>query len=286
MDKTSPKVFVIVLNYNGGKTIKPCLESVFGSDYPNFEAIVVDNASRDGSFELAKKFFSKANFILNGENLGFAAGNNVAIRFALEKFADYIFLLNSDAQVGKNTISRLVAEAEKNEKAGVISPVIYCPGGKIWHAGGRISWFKMRTVHEFEIKSNIPYETEFSSGCAMLVKKDVFRKIGLLSEKYFLYYEDADFCLRARKKRFQCLVVPGAEVFHWEKSQENQRSKTYWLVLSGLIFFKKNTPVIFRPWVSFYLILRKIKNWRDVRFTKSELAKIVQKAYQNYKSVK
>lgn len=279
-----PKVFIIILNYNGKDTIKECLDSVYRSGYPNFEAVVVDNASRDGSFELAKNYFSRTHFILNEKNIGFAAGNNVAIRFALEKFADYIFLLNNDATVEKDAISKLVNEAEKNKNGGIFSPIVYNGNGNVWFAGGRIKWLKMRAEHCRDALRCVS-TTDYISGCAMLIKKDVFREIGLLDEKYFLYYEDADFCLRARKKGFKCMVVPGARAIHYEKSERSTGGKTYWLVLSGLIFFKKNTPAVLKLWISFYTTLRKIKNWRDVKFKKNNLAEVVQKAYEDYKKL-
>src|SRR4030042_6977819 len=111
-----PKVFIIVLNYDGKDTIKACLDSVYKSDYPDFEIVVVDNASGDGSFEFAKNYFSGAHFIKNEKNIGFAAGNNIAIRFALEKFADYVFLLNNDAPIGKDTLSKIFNAAATNSK--------------------------------------------------------------------------------------------------------------------------------------------------------------------------
>lgn len=285
MKKYYPKVCAIVLNYNGGELTKDCLTSVYHSDYLNCEVVVVDNNSQDGSFELAKKYFSSAHFIKNEKNIGFAGGNNIAIRFALEKFADYIFLLNNDATVEKNAISKLVDFAEKNKEAGICSPIIYNQSGKIWFSGGKIKWLTMKSIHIAKILSNEPYETEFISGCAMLIKKDIFREIGLLDDRYFLYYEDDDFCVQARKKGFKCMVVPQARARHFEKSEENLENKVYWLVLSGLIFFKKHTPLIFRPWASFYLSLRKIKNWLDVRFRKDGLSRAVQRAYGDYKKL-
>lgn len=284
--KKYPKVFVIVLNYNGKETIIECLKSIYRQDYPSYELVVSDNDSHDGSLELAKNYFSGAHFIKNEENIGFAAGNNVAIRFALEKFADYIFLLNNDATIEKDTLLKLVSLAEKDKKAGIISPVILNGSGNIWFAGGKIKWLAMKAAHFFRTnKTNGTYLTDYISGCAMLVKKDVFREIGLLDEKYFLYYEDADFCLRARKRDFKCLVVPSAKVTHLEKSEGNLENKTYWLVLSGLIFFKKNTPRLLKPWIGFYSFLRRMKNWLDVKFGKNKLAKVVQKAHKDYKKI-
>ena len=85
-----PTIFVVVLNYNGKDTLAACLSSIYQSDYCHFEVVLVDNASNDGSFELAKNQFSRAHFIKNPTNLGFSRGNNIGIRFALEKFADYV----------------------------------------------------------------------------------------------------------------------------------------------------------------------------------------------------
>lgn len=281
--KTFPKVFVVVLNYNGKNTIKQCLDSVYKSDYPNIELVVVDNNSTDESFELARKYHGKSHFIKNEKNVGFAAGNNVGIRFALEKMADYIFLLNNDAQVEMNTISRLIEEMEKDEDLGIGAPIIKkYPDSSIWYAGGKIKWTRMRAVHNFQVESDHPYETEFASGCAMLIKKDIFKRVGLLDDKYFLYYEDADFSHQARREGFKIKVVPDAIVGHIEKSEENLSQKIYWLVISGIIFFKKNSPQILKPWIFIFLIVRKIKNKLDIIFKKDNLSKVVNKAYKDY----
>ena len=286
MKNDFPKIFTVILNYNGRDTILKSLKSVYLQDYPNYELVVADNCSLDESPALAKKYYSGVHFIQNGENFGFAAGNNPAIRFALEKFADYVFLLNNDAMLEKNTLSRLVKAAEEDKKAGILSPLILRADGSIWYAGGKIRWFKMRAEHIFKIEKQEPYETKFASGCAMLIKKDVFREIGLLSEKYFLYYEDADFCVRAAKKGFKVLTVPDAKAVHLEKSEEVKSEKVYWLVLSGLIFFKKNAPAIWKPWIKIYTFLRKIKNRLDVKFKDDEISLAVQKAYGDYKKIK
>ncbi|GBE16975.1 N-acetylglucosaminyl-diphospho-decaprenol L-rhamnosyltransferase [bacterium BMS3Abin15] len=284
----SPKIFIIILNYNGESTIKQCLNSVFQMDYPNFEVVVVDNNSSDGSLELAKGFFPKAHFIKNEKNVGFAAGNNVGVRFALEKMADYVFLLNNDALIKKDTLLKLVDAAEKDKNAGVVGPVIFKGNtDDIWFAGGEIKWLTMRAVHDNSgVNSRVnSFKTQYVSGCAMLIKKEVLKKTGLLSEDFFLYYEDVDFCVQAEKNGFYSLIVPGAEVFHFEKSEQNKKSKTYWLVISGLIFFKKNTPLFLKLWMYFYLFLRKRKNKKDVK-NNNELAREVQRAYNDYKNAK
>jgi hypothetical protein len=264
-----------------------CLDSVLKLEYPNFETVVVDNNSTDGSLELAKSLFSRFYFIKNEKNIGFAAGNNIGIRWTLEKMADYVLLLNNDAVIQKDALSILIEEAEKNGKAGILSPLIFKGNTQeVWFAGGKMKWLAMKNVHVNEQKSQDSYETQYITGCAMLIKKEVFQKIGLLDEDYFLYYEDADFCVRAKKSGFKILIAPSAEVYHYEKSEENREDKIYWLVLSGILFFRKNTPAILRPWMRIYLFLRKLKNRMDLRDEKNKEAKVVRKAYDDLEKFK
>jgi GT2 family glycosyltransferase len=282
-----PKIFIIILNYNGADVIKKCLASVLKVDYPDFEVVVVDNDSTDGSLEIAKANFSKAHFIKNEANLGFAAGNNIGIRFALERMADYVLLLNNDTEVEKDFLTKLVSVAEADEKIGIASPVIFSGANRqIWYSGGGIRWLKMKTSHANNASIAESYETDFITGCAMLVKAAVFKGIGLLDEDYFLYWEDADFSLRAKRAGFKNMVVAGAWVYHFEKSEGNLKNKTYWLVVSGLIFFKKNAPVILKPWFWGYVYLRRTKNWLDVLLKRNDLAPTVQKAYRDFKKIK
>jgi len=282
--KNYPKVFVVVLNYNGGHFIKKCLASVFKNDYPNFEVVVVDNNSTDGSLEMAKSNFSKSNFIKNEENLGFAVGNNVGIRFSLERMADYICLLNNDAEVEKDFIERLVEALEKETHAGIAGPVVFNGENKqVWFSKGKISWLTMKAIHSVKFETKNVYQSEFISGCAVMIKAEVFNEVGLLDEDFFLYWEDVDFCYRAKKAGFKSIVVTSAWTYHFEKSQENPENKTYWLVVSGLIFFKKNTPLFLRPWIFFYVLLRRIKNQKDLFFGKNKLAPIIKKVYKDFK---
>lgn len=283
MDSSFPKIFVVVLNFNGQFTLPACLTSVFQSDYPNFEIVIVDNNSRDGSFEQAKLNFSRSHFIKNSENIGFSRGNNVGIRFALEKFADFVFVLNNDTVIGKTTLSSLVTVAIANPTAGIISPLILTSDNKhVWFAGGIIQWNRMKAIHLVEKKSKMPYPSEYLSGCAMLIRKEVFKKVGLFDERFFLYYEDADFSLRTKKSGFNLLVAPQTHIQHLEQSNSND-SKTYWLVLSGLIFFKTHASVIWRLWLFFYVLVRKMKNFFNLYFTKNASASSVRQAYHDFK---
>jgi len=282
--KKHPKVFIIILNYNGSDVLKKCLTSVFKIDYPNLEIIVVDNNSLDGSLEMAKANFSKAIFIKNEANLGFAAGNNVGIKFALERAADFVLLLNNDVEVEKNFLTQLIDIAAENEKIGLASPVIFDGQTKeVWFSGGHIDWWRVKTVHERKVRTERFFNSRVITGCAMLIRAEVFQKVGLLDEEFFLYWEDADFSLKSKKAGFQNVVVSSSWIYHFEKSRENPENKTYWLVISGLIFFRKNANFLFKIWGWFYLILRRIKNYRDVKFKKDRISLVVQKAYRDFK---
>lgn len=283
-DNSLLKVFVVILNFNGAKTLQNCLAAVFQSDYPGLEVIVVDNNSTDGSLEEARIKYSKAHFIKNSKNVGFSKGNNVGIRYALEKFADLVFILNNDTVIEKTTISDLVRTASMNKRIGITSPVILgSDNNSIWFAGGKIDWNKMRTVHETEKLSSLPYSTQYLSGCAMLVKKEVFKEIGLFDERFFLYYEDADFSLRARKAGFDLIVDPSAHIRHLEQSNSENTSKTYWLVLSGMLFFNIHASFVRKLWLYLYTALRKMKNLSDISFGKNEKALQVRRAYLDFK---
>lgn len=273
----NPKIFVIILNYNGGDGLRLCLDSVYKLNYPNFEVVVVDNNSSDNSFEEARRRFRKFHFIKNNHNIGFAGGNNVAIKWALEKMAEYVFLLNNDAIIEKNTLTKMVEAMEQDQDLGISSPIIYQgESDKIWFAGGKINWLKMKTEHNDAKRQ----KTDYITGCAMLIRKNVFAKIGLLDERFFLYYEDADFSYRTRKNGFGLIIISKTAVYHLEKSSENL-DKVYWLVLSGVLFFKKNASWYLKPWISFYLLLRTLKNRIDLRNNKTEIILKIQKAYRD-----
>jgi len=279
--KTFPKVNIIVLNYNGKDDLKRCLLSLFRLNYPNFEVVVVDNASEDGSLEEAKQFFPKVSYIKNEQNLGFSAGNNVGIRYSLEKMADFVLLLNNDTEVEADFLTKMIEEAEKNPSAGLISPLILAgDANDVWFSGAKIDWLRMKTVH-------LNGALDALSGCAILIRAQVFAKIGLFDEDFFLYFEDTDFSLRAVRAGFSNLLVREAVVRHFEKSEQNKKNKTYWLVLSGLIFFQKNSSNYLKLWYSFYVFLRKTKNKLDLRRdAHNVIAQAVQKAYLDFKQFK
>lgn len=320
-----PKVFIIIVNYNGRRVLNRCLHSLFTQRYGNVEVVVVDNASTDGSLETARSKFSKAHFIAGKKNRGFGGGNNLGISFALSQGAEYVFLLNSDAWIEADTLDVLVKTQQKNNDVLLLSPLILkessrtssflcssrrsgAPKASVhnmyaaeertlqrrnaqneevlpWFCGGKIDWWRMRATHTpcnpNAARQDRLYETEYISGCAMFVHRSFFAKVGLFDERFFLYYEDADLSLRARAANFAPTVTTGASIFHSEESASRGPQKTYHLVLSGILFFRKYDSAPWRLWHLLYLFLRKCKNRLDrIKDPKNELAQHVSKAYR------
>lgn len=229
-------ISIILVNWNGEKDTLACLASlkkVSMHQRVNASVIVVDNGSTDDSVAAIQKNFPDVEVMEAGKNSGFAAGNNVGIRFALENGADYIWLLNNDTSVDKNALVALL-EAWKDPRVGIAGSKIYfAPGnefhkeryqkpeqGKVlWYAGGNIDWQNMYASHRgVDEVDKGQYdrieETGFVTGCSMMVKKQVFEKVGLLDEKFFAYLEDLDLCLRAKQMGYKLFYVPQSIVWH------------------------------------------------------------------------
>lgn len=280
---SSPKVAIIVLNYNGQDCLLDCLSSLDALTYQNKEIIVVDNKSEDESLIQAEQIFPYFTYLRNTTNLGFAAGMNVGIREALNHGAKWCLIFNNDATADRHLLSVLVKESAHHPRAGLFCPLITKPhSDTLWFGKGRLNFFRMRTEHIVPSKNDLAqtaYSSEFLTGCALFIHHTVFEKIGFLDENFFLYYEDADFCLRARKADFETLVVPAARVWHSEKSESHPK-KIYYLVLSGLLFFHKHAPVSLRPYFTLYVTIRKIKNHIDTLLGR-ENAALVRQAYED-----
>lgn len=252
-----PKVFIIILNWNQYDDTKECLESLDKLEYQNYDIVIVDNGSKDDSFEKLKKEFPRHAFIKNKENLGFACGNNIGIEFAMENKADYILLLNNDTKATPDFLSSLI-EQSKNNNIGIASPKImfYSAPYKIWFVGGGFLSVIKKPFHKFYGQNDFFCQSDailadWVSGCCMLIKREVIEKIGMLDGDYFNNYEDVDFCVRAKKSGFNIAVIPQAKIYHkFAASMGGKFSPlyTYFRVRNNLLFFRKTYQY-------FYLIL-------------------------------
>lgn len=243
------KVAVVILNYRVREFTLKCLASVKKSDYGNIEIIAVDNNSGDG---LEEKLAGRDDviFLQTGDNLGYSGGNNVGIKKALADRADFVFILNPDTTVEKQTISSLV-NVLGDERIGIAAPKIYFAGSKkIWFAGGEIDLANVLGGHtgidqpdrgQFDKIREVDYAT----GAAMMVGAGVFEKIGLFDEDYFLYYEDLDFSYRARQAGFKVVFVPHSLVDHANAKSTGLGSplQDYFIWRNRMLFAAKFLPL-------------------------------------------
>jgi len=254
------KVAVIVVSFNGEETIIDCVRSIneiTKEGNNEITLIIVDNASTDKSLEKVKcqisklkttTQMSKLKVIKNKENLGFAGGVNVGTKYALKNGAEYVFLLNQDAIVKQGAIEKLVQIIEKDSQIGIVGPLILNPDGTIWSAGGIVDKKRFTAGHLDDLNSSRQARTikavDFVSGCAMMIRNDVFEKIGFFDERFFLYYEDVDFCFRVRKANFKIIFVPQAVVtHHYQSTIEKEKKKRYFMARNHFLFLAKHGPL-------------------------------------------
>lgn len=221
MKDEAPLVYAVVVNWNGRDILSACLASVLASDYENLVTVVVDNGSTDGSQDLVRESFPGVRLVANPRNLRFAGGSNVGIRIGLEEEAQYVFLLNNDAEVGPNAVSALVGAAELRTEAAFLGPMIYFYDRRdvVWSAGGAVGvWSGHIHHHGIREKDTGQFartcEVDYVTGCALLARSAAVRDIGLLDEGYYMYNEDTDWCARAHEAGYSVLFVPEAKVWH------------------------------------------------------------------------
>ncbi len=247
---TLPKVSIVILNWNGRDDTLACLDSVFKIDYPNFEVVLIDNGSTDDSVLAIRKAFPQSHLIETGKNLGYAGGNNVGIRYALEQGADFVFILNNDTKIAPDALTHLVQAAEKNPKAAVLGPVIYEMERPeiIWTAGEAFGeGFTCVHLRQGESKTALDQDdgrlVDWVTGAAFFLRASVLRDTGLFDERYFLVHEESDWCFRARRAGYSCLIVPQASVWHKVGSSfggESSPLRAYFSTRNRLLFAEQH----------------------------------------------
>ncbi|UCC39482.1 MAG: glycosyltransferase family 2 protein [Candidatus Aminicenantes bacterium] len=220
--KSIPKVSVIILNWNQRDYTVECLNSVLKSDYPNYEAVVIDNVSSDDSCEVISKQFPSVKLIRSEKNLGITDSRNIGIDYALSSSADYIMFLDNDAIVHKNILSELVSEAEKDKRVAIVTPKIYfySDRNRIWSLGGGISFYTGNTnllgngeIDHGQYDSHATIEVDHAIGCCLMVRSQVIKKIGKL-DSHFYYGEDTELSIRARRSGYKIVAIPKAVMWH------------------------------------------------------------------------
>lgn len=226
---------VVIVNWNLKADTLECLASLKHLKLTGMKlaVIVVDNASADGSVPAIRQKFPDVIVLENKKNLGFSGGNNIGIDFALKQGADFVWLLNNDTIVDPLALLALIDVVKRNG-ADIAGSKIYFYKGRefhreryqqgeagrvVWYAGGLIDWQNMYASHRGVDAVDVGQfdeitETDFVTGCSMFVSARVFKAIGRLDERFFLYLEDLDFCLRARLAGFKLFYAPKSLIWH------------------------------------------------------------------------
>jgi GT2 family glycosyltransferase len=257
------KVFIIILNWNRPDDTLECLKSVNKLSVKGYKlsVVVVDNASSDDSVKRLKSFeFKKGNYsvIVNKSNLGYTGGMNKGMKYAIEKDADFITVLNNDTVLDKKIIREFLKAAKKYPKAAAFGPKIYFAKGfefhkkrykktqlgkVIWYAGGDIDWDNVyATNHGVDEVDKGQFdqtrETDFVTGNCLFLRSSALKDTGLLDDKYFMYIEDVDLCYRLKNLGWKILYIPKAKLWHKvaQSSRIGSELNDYYTTRNRLLF--------------------------------------------------
>lgn len=274
--KTNPLVSIIIVNWNGGDVLKECLASLTNLDYPNWELILVDNGSIDGSENLVENFnlkYKNYHLIKNSQNLGFALANNQGYKVVRGK---YILFLNNDTKVKSDFLIKLVHWMEGSPTVGVVQPKIYILDKKEYldNAGTFLTKVGFLEHWGYMKKDGIEFDKEreiFSAkGACMLCRKEVIDKVELFDSDFFNYFEESDFCWRVYLAGFHVMYVPLASIYHkvgFSSKKQNQALVNYHSLKNMMSAFIKNLQfknliligtvfILLNLSLSFYYLLR------------------------------
>ena len=214
----SPRPFAVTVNWNRADDTVECVRSLLQGNR-GMEVIVVDNGSTDGSAETLRNAFPGLEVLVNEENLGYVKGVNAGIRRALEIGATHVLLMNNDAVASPGMAEVLMKAFDDLPRAGVVGPKIFYYGTeRMWFNGGHFNHTLGLSTHPLmdlmDDGGDQSRQVDFITGCAMMVRSEVFLDIGLFDEDFEIYAEDLDLCLRARERGYEIWLVPQAMAEH------------------------------------------------------------------------
>jgi len=226
--RDAPAISVVVVNWNTRELLRRCLGSIYATVPPiSFDVIVVDNASEDGSADMVAEQFPAAELIRSESNVGFSAGNNLGLRRASGR---YVMLLNPDAELLPGAVREMVQFADAHPRVAVVGPKLLNADGSLQKNGRTFTslWREVlgltklyRIWARFNRKADwgredfdVPAQVDEVSGACMLVRKSVIDEVGLLDERFFMYYEEVDWCRRMKQARWEVHYLPSARIIH------------------------------------------------------------------------
>ncbi|HEY4690054.1 MAG TPA: glycosyltransferase family 2 protein [Anaerolineae bacterium] len=246
---------MVVLHYNGLPDTLACLHSLqIGRGRP-VDLIVVDNASQDGGAEAIRAADPAIHLVMNRTNLGYAGGNNIGIRAALERGADAVFLLNNDTLLDPDCVSRLACVLASDPRIGVTGPMVYTFNETplISSAGGVIDWHHADAGNtgagEIDRGQYPARSVDFVNGCGLMVSRAAIARTGLLDERYFMYWEETDWCTRIKRAGFEIHFEPAAQMRHKAAIRSDDLGPTtlYYMTRNRLLFFSRHAPLRLIP---------------------------------------
>jgi len=244
----APLVIAVVLNWNRRDDTLACVASLLESTYQPLRVLVCDNGSVDETPAAVRSAYPSVEVLELGYNRGFAGGANAGLREALAAGAEYVLALNNDTFVEPTMIERLVEAAAPD--VGIVAPLIYYASAPdtIWSAGGLCSRWTLEQVHDLRGQRDPgtwppTLARDFVPGCAMLIPRAVLEAVGLFDERFFMYYEDSDLCLRIRRAGYRISLVPGAQMWHKVATSSDgtdSPAERYAMARSSVLFFRKH----------------------------------------------
>ncbi|UJP65993.1 glycosyltransferase family 2 protein [Mongoliitalea daihaiensis] len=255
-------VAIIILNWNGYEHSRNCLDSLAKLTYSNFQVLLVDNASVDGSGTRLKEEFPSVIFLQNEQNLGFTGGNNVGITYALEHGFSYVMLLNNDTLVAPDFLKHMVDMLANDASIGIVQPLILWMEDpeKIWSAGGEFQpWLGIsKTKGDRAALESYRFSSQaldWVTGCCMLVPSKVIQELGPLQASFFAYFEDVDWSLRIRKAGYQLLLSNESIIYHEGNASSKKASKEGTLSPTVFYLHARNQLFLIRRHLFFPAIL-------------------------------
>lgn len=216
------RTIVILVNFQGARDTANCLHSLYTCD-SSLRVVLVDNTPNDPDLPEVIANFPEIHLISSPENLGFGGGNNLGIKWAMsETECEFIFIFNNDATVEKNTITMLECSLDNHPEVGMVTPrIVFMDNPEVlWYGGGEVSWLRGSAITPGILgASNTPLalqarEVSFASGCALLIRRSVMAQLGGFDERFFMYEEDLELCLRAKALGWTIRYEPTAIVLH------------------------------------------------------------------------
>ena len=285
------KIAVVLVNYNGKEILADCIESLKCNSENDIDILVVDNGSEDNSMESIESRYWFVHTEYLGRNMGFGSGCNRGMEISFLNGAQYVLLLNTDTEIEKGMISELLKHCDDNTLA---IPRIYKDkadkDGSLWYSGGNINFETAdvdQTLYPYDSQNganNMPKEVGFATGCCMMISKVIWEKTGGFDEGYFLYYEDADFCMRLRKCGIRILYVPKAALWHkvgGSAGGEASAVSQYYTVRNRLFFADKYKQYIKSDVIGILKIIMEQRTYFTTPYDKN-YEKIVLGAIKDY----